>query len=124
MTSSRFLERWFEIMDSDEPQRVLELITDDFVMTVQFSKGDGQSAEFVGDRAGLEAYLDQREKSVLVHHVTQGARIGDVELVLGRTTRDGSFEASFNASALIDAATDRCRRLLIGRTPEVEFPED
>jgi len=122
MSSTPFLERWFEIMDSDEPERVLDLITDDFVMSVQFSQGAGQSAEFVGDRAGLEVYLDQREKSVLVHHVTRGARVGDVELVLGRTTRDGAFEASFNASALIDATSDRCRRLLIGRTPEVEFP--
>ena len=122
MSSTPFLERWFEIMDSDEPERVLDLITDDFVMSVQFSQGAGQSAEFVGDRAGLEVYLDQREKSVLVHHVTRGARVGDVELVLGRTTRDGAFEASFNASALIDATSDRCHRLLIGRTPEVEFP--
>jgi hypothetical protein len=122
MSSTPFLERWFEIMDSDEPERVLDLITDDFVMSVQFSKGAGESAEFVGDRAGLEAYLEQREKSVLVHHVTEGARVRDVELVLGRTTRDGDFEASFNASALIDA-TDRCSRLLIGRTPQIEFPQ-
>ena len=124
MSTTPFLERWFEIMDSDEPERVLDLITDDFVMSVQFSQGTGQSTEFVGDRAGLEAYLEQREKSVLVHHVTQGARVGDVELVLGRTTRDGDFEASFNASALIDAASDKCRRLLIGRTPQIEFPQD
>ena len=123
MSATPFLERWFEIMDTDEPERVLGLITDDFVMSVQFSKGAGQSAEVVGDRIGLETYLEQREKSVLVHQVTQGARVGDVELVLGRTTRDGAFEASFNASALIDATSDRCRRLLIGRTPEVEFPQ-
>jgi hypothetical protein len=124
MTATPFLERWFEIMDSQEPERVLGLITDDFVMSVQFSKGEGQSAEFVGDRAGLEVYLEQRERSVLVHHINQGARVGDVELVLGRTTRDGVFEASFNASALIDPATDGCRRLLIGRTPLVEFPTE
>lgn len=124
MSTTPFLERWFEIMDSDQPERVLDLITDDFVMSVQFSQGAGQSAEFVGDRAGLEAYLEQREKSVLVHHVTHGARVGDVELVLGRTTRDRDFEASFNASALIDVASDTCRRLLIGRTPQIEFPPD
>jgi hypothetical protein len=122
MTATPFLERWFAIMDSDEPERVLDLISDDFVMSVQFSKGEGQSAEFVGDRAGLELYLEQREKSVLVHHVTHCARVDDVELVLGRTTRDGAFEASFNASAMLDAETNRCRRLLIGRTPEIEFP--
>jgi len=122
MTSTPFLERWFALMDSDTPERVLELVTDDFTMSVQFSKGEGAAAEFTGDHAGLVAYLQQREKSVLVHHVTHGARVGDVELVLGQTTRGGSFEASFNASALLDAGTDRCRRLLICRTPEVEFP--
>lgn len=124
MSDTPFLERWFEIMDSDSPERVLDLISHDFTMSVQFSKGDGQSAEFVGDHAGLVAYLEQRERSVLVHHVTHGARVADVELVLGRTTRDGSFEASFNASALLDPATDRCRRLLICRTPELQFPQD
>ena len=124
MSATPFLERWFETMDSDTPERVLDYITDDFTMSVQFSKGDGQAAEFVGDHSGLVAYLEQRERSVLVHHVTHGARVGEVELVLGRTTRDGSFEASFNASALLDAATDRCRRLLICRTPELEFPQD
>jgi hypothetical protein len=123
MGATPFLERWFAIMDSDEPERVLDLIADDFVMSTQFSKGGGQSAEFVGDRAALELYLEQREKSVLVHHVTHGARVDGVELVLGRTTRDGEFEASFNASAMVDPATDRSRRLLIGRTPELEFPE-
>jgi hypothetical protein len=124
VTATPFLQSWFEIMDSDRPERVLDLITDDFEMSIQFSKGEGQAAEFLGDRAGLEAYLEQREKSVLVHHLTEGARVGDVELVLGRTTRDGQFEASFNASALLDAETDKCRRLLIGRTPEIEFPQD
>jgi hypothetical protein len=124
MSATQFLERWFETMDSDAPERVLDFITDDFTMSVMFSRGDGQSAEFVGDHAGLVAYLAQRERSVLVHHVTHGARVADVELVLGRTTRDGSFEASFNASALLDGATDRCRRLLICRTPELQFPRD
>ena len=123
MSTTPFLERWFEILDSDEPERVLDHITDDFVMAIQFSKGAGESAEFVGDRAGLEAYLEQREKSVLVHHVIHGARVGDVELMLGQTTRDGDFEATFNASALLDVS-DKCRRLLIGRTPQIEFPQN
>ena len=122
MTQTPFLQAWFEIMDSDQPERVLDLITDDFEMSIQFSKGGGESAEFLGDRAGLEAYLEQREKSVLVHHLTHGARVDDVELVLGRTTRDGAFEASFNASAMLDTSTNRCRRLLIGRTPKLQFP--
>ncbi|MFL6061239.1 MAG: hypothetical protein ACJ72E_08410 [Marmoricola sp.] len=121
MTATPFLKTWFEIMDSETPERVLDLITDDFEMSIQFSKGEGVSAEFLGDRAGLETYLEQREKSTLVHHLTRGARIDGVELVLGRTTRDGEFEASFNASAQLDEAGERCRRLLIGRTPHLEF---
>jgi hypothetical protein len=89
MTETPFLHAWFEIMDSDTPERVLDLITDDFEMSIQFSKGEGQSAEFLGDRAGLVAYLEQREKSVLVHHITEGARVGDVEFLYGKVTDGG-----------------------------------
>ncbi|AFR51029.1 hypothetical protein [Gordonia sp. KTR9] len=114
------LARWFEYMDSDDPDRVLGMIADDFVMSVQFSKGAGESAEFVGDRAGLVKYLGQREKSVLVHHIDLGVTEAGHEMVLGRTTRDGAFEASFSAIAQVDAA-GAVRRLLIARTPEVSF---
>jgi hypothetical protein len=114
------LARWFGYMDSDDPDRVLDMITADFRMSVQFSKGEGASAEFVGDRDGLVGYLAQREKSTLIHVIDRGVTVGGVELVLGRTTRDGAFEASFNASAQV---TDdgKVRRLLIGRTPEISF---
>lgn len=121
--STPALVRWFAAMDSDSPDDVLGMITDDFRMSVQFSRGEGQSAEFTGDRQGLVGYLEQREKSTLVHHVLAGARVGQVELVLGKTTRDGEFEASFNATAQLDDGTGRLRRLLICRTPEVEFAE-
>ncbi|MEV0106359.1 hypothetical protein AB0H42_08460 [Nocardia sp. NPDC050799] len=114
------LARWFGYMDSDDPDRVLGMISDDFTMSVQFSKGSGESAEFVGDRAGLVAYLAQREKSTLIHHIDVGAVVGEYELVLGRTTRAGEFEASFNATAQLDATGAVCR-LLIARTPEVAF---
>jgi len=121
MAAAEFLAAWFAILDSEDPDRVLDLITDDFEMSIQFSKGNGTSAEFLGDRAGLVAYLAQREKSVLVHHAMASVRVDDVEMMLGRTTRDGVFEATFNASALLEGG--KCRRLLIGRTPEIEFPE-
>ncbi|EQM31515.1 MULTISPECIES: hypothetical protein [Rhodococcus] len=114
------LIQWFEYMDSDDPDRVLTMISKDFVMSVQFSKGDGQSAEFVGDRDGLVAYLAQREKSVLIHHIDAGAFVDGVELSLGRTTRGGDFEASFNATAQLDSE-GKVRRLLIARTPELSF---
>ncbi|SNS77909.1 hypothetical protein SAMN05421642_105151 [Rhodococcoides kyotonense] len=114
------LAQWFEYMDSDDPDRVLNMITADFVMSVQFSKGQGASAEFVGDREGLIAYLAQREKSTLVHHIDAGVTVDGLELVLGRTTRDGEFEASFNATAQI-GDDGNVRRLLIARTPEISF---
>ena len=121
MSDTPFLDAWFEFMDSDRPERVLDLITPDFEMSIQFSTGSGNASEFLGDRAGLVAYLEQREVSVLVHHLTHGARVEDVEMALGNTTRDGKFEAAFNVSAELDPAANKVRRLLIARTPEIEF---
>ncbi|MET3860452.1 hypothetical protein ABIE38_001362 [Dietzia sp. 2505] len=120
-TSTPLLHAWFEIMDSDDPDRVLGHITDDFQLSILFSKGES-AAEFDGDRAGLEVYLEQREKSVLTHHILSGARVGDTELCLGETRRDGDFEASFNASAEL-TGDDKVRRLLICRTPKVRFTD-
>lgn len=121
MSSTPHLDRWFATMDSDDPDDVLNQITDDFVMSVQFSKGGGESAEFRGDRAGLEAYLAQREKGALVHEVQSSSTADDVELCLGRTTRGGEFEAQFTAAAQIEPASGKVRRLLICRTPEISF---
>ncbi|MBB1030140.1 hypothetical protein G6027_04395 [Dietzia sp. SLG310A2-38A2] len=120
-TSTPLLHAWFEIMDSDDPDRVLDHITADFQLSIQFSKGES-AAEFHGDRAALEVYLAQREKSVLTHHILSGARVGDTELCLGETRRGGDFEASFNASAQL-TAEDKVRRLLICRTPRVRFTD-
>ncbi len=89
-------------------------------MSVQFSHGSGRSVKFVGDRSGLMSYLAQRDKSAFVHQVLAGTTSGQIELVLGEVTRDGDFEASFNATAQVDDS-GRMRRLLICRSPEVEF---
>ena len=121
-TTTPLLRDWFEIMDSTTPERVLDMITDDFRLSILFSTGD-RAAEFDGDRAGLEVYLAQREVSVLTHHILQGAHVDGTELVLGETRRDGAFEASFNASAQLTADGTRVRRLLICRSPEVRFTD-
>ena len=121
-TTTPLLRDWFEIMDSTTPERVLDMITDDFRLSILFSTGD-RAAEFDGDRAGLEVYLAQREVSVLTHHVLQGAHVDGTELVLGETRRDGAFEASFNASAQLTDDGTRVRRLLICRSPEVRFTD-
>jgi ketosteroid isomerase-like protein len=111
---------WFETMDSDTPERVLDMITDDFEMSVLFATSDG-AAEFHGDREGLVGYLEQREKSVLTHHILRGQRMSDTELVLGETRRGNTFEASFNSTAQLSADGRLVRRLLICRTPRVGF---
>lgn len=107
-------------MDSTTPERVLDLITDDFQLSVLFSTGD-YAAEFAGDRTGLEVYLEQREVSALTHHILQGSRVDDTELVLGETRRGTAFEASFNASAQLAEDGTKVRRLLICRSPLVRF---
>lgn len=120
--STPLLHAWFDIMDSDDPDRVLDRITDDFQLSIQFSKDDS-AAEFHGDRDGLIVYLAQREKSVLTHHILSGASVDGTELCLGETRRDGEFEASFNASAQLTPEGDCVRRLLICRTPAVRFTD-
>jgi len=120
MAATPLLQAWFEIMDSTTPERVLDMITDDFRLSILFSTGD-KAAEFEGDRAGLEVYLAQREVSVLTHHLLQGAVVDDTELVLGETRRAGAFEASFNASAQLSEDSAKVRRLLICRSPSVRF---
>ena len=120
MSTTPLLHAWFEILDGDDPDRVLTMITDDFRLSILFATADG-AAEFHGDREALVGYLDQREKSTLVHHVLTGARVEDTELVLGETRRAGDFEASFNASAQLDGDGAKIHRLLICRTPKVSF---
>lgn len=122
MSATPLLHAWFEVMDSAAPERVLDMITDDFRLSILFSKGD-EAAEFEGDRAGLEIYLGQREVSTLTHHILQGSHVDDTELVLGETRRDGAFEASFNASAQLTEDGQNVRRLLICRTPRVRFTD-
>ncbi|MDT9593258.1 hypothetical protein RDV89_09285 [Nocardioides zeae] len=114
-----FLTRWFAHLDSDEPDRVLDLISDDFAMSILFASAPGAAVEFVGDRDGLVAYLAQRARSTFVHVILQGTQEAGIEQVLGKTTLDGAFAASFNATAQV--VDGRLRRLLIARTPALTF---
>jgi hypothetical protein len=120
MGTTPLSQAWFEIMDSVTPERVLDMITDDFQMSVLFATSNG-AAEFHGDREGLIGYLEQREKSVLTHHILRGERVDDTELVLGETRRGDTFEASFTSTAQLSEDGRLVRRLLICRTPRVEF---
>jgi hypothetical protein len=120
MTPTPLLNDWFTILDGDEPDRVLDMISDDFALSILFATAQG-AAEFHGDREALVGYLAQREKSTLVHHILRSDRVDDTELVLGETRRQGAFEASFNASAQLTDDGKKIRRLLICRTPQLAF---
>jgi hypothetical protein len=118
--AAALLTRWFKIMDSDAAEEVLDLIADDFQLSVVFATGTGSAQDFSGDRSALEGYLDQRLKGVRTHIVLSAASAGADELVLGEVRRGDAFEATFVAAARLDDA-GRVRRLMIGRSPGVAF---
>ncbi len=115
------LVRWFEIMDSAAPERILDLVADDFAFSIVFSTGDEATArDFSGGRSAMDGYLAQRERGTRVHRLLAVSTVGDTEFALGEVIRLGVWEASFLASAVLDAE-GRVRRLLMGRSPGVAF---
>jgi hypothetical protein len=119
-TAAPFLTAWFEIMDSDEPARILDLITENFTFSILFSTGSDTATDFAGGRPALEHYLHQREKGVLTHHLVAASTSGRTELFVGEVRRAGAPVASFVAAGQI-GASGRLERLLIGRSPTVLF---
>ncbi|MCX4641309.1 hypothetical protein ACFVY1_29750 [Streptomyces sp. NPDC058293] len=115
-----FLTAWFEILDSDEPDRILDLISDDFSLSILFSTGDGNATDFAGDRAALVGYLQQRERGTRTHHRLSATTLGQDELFLGEVRRGEVPEASFVAAGRVNAA-GRLERLLIGRSSQIRF---
>jgi hypothetical protein len=122
-TTAALLVRWFGLMDGDAPHDILGLVADDFQFSIVFSTGDETARDFSGGRSAMEGYLAQREKGTRIHRVLASSRVGDTEFVLGEVIRLGEWEASFVASARIDAA-GTVSRLIIGRSPGVAFPGD
>ena len=120
-TTAPALVRWFEIMDSEAPEDILGLLTDDFQFSVVFATGNANASDFSGGRAAMEGYLAQRERGTRVHRLLAASATGDTEFALGEVIRHSEWEASFVASALL-AGDGRLRRLIIGRSPGVAFP--
>jgi hypothetical protein len=119
-TQAPFLTAWFEIMDSDQPSRILDLISDDFTFSILFSTGGDTATDFRGGRAVLEHYLEQREKGTRTHHMLMATSSGREELFLGEVRRGGEPEATFVAAGQLNSG-GRLQRFLIGRSPAVLF---
>jgi hypothetical protein len=117
--SAPFLSAWFEIMDSDEPSRILGLISDDFTFSILFSTDDG-AVDFAGGRPALVGYLEQREKGTRTHHRLAATTTGNRELFLGEVRRGDEQEATFVAAGELNG-DGRLARLIIGRSPAVLF---
>ncbi|MFC6065291.1 hypothetical protein [Streptomyces ochraceiscleroticus] len=115
-----FLTAWFEILDGDQPDKILDLISDDFTLSILFSTGDGNATDFAGDRAALVGYLDQRERGTRTHHLLSATTLGQDELFLGEVRRAGVPEATFVAAGRV-GDDGRLQRLLIGRSSEIRF---
>lgn len=118
--TASFLSNWFAILDSDDADRILDLISDDFSFSILFSTGGDGATDFHGGRPEMEGYLAQRAVGVRTHHQLSASTVGRDELFLGEVRRSGVPEATFVASARLDEA-GRVRRLLIGRSPAVLF---
>ncbi|MFH8572970.1 hypothetical protein [Streptomyces sp. NPDC017993] len=120
--SAPFLTAWFDILDGDEPASILNLISDDFSLSILFSTGDGDGAatDFAGGRDALVGYLDQREKGTRTHHRLSAATVGQDEFFLGEVRRAGVPEASFVATGRVNEK-GRLQRLLIGRSSGIRF---
>ncbi|MEU6146208.1 nuclear transport factor 2 family protein [Streptomyces sp. NPDC047081] len=119
-SAAPFLTTWFGILDSDDADRILDLISDDFSFSILFSTGGDAGTDFHGGRAEMEGYLAQREVGTRTHHLLTASAVGRDELYLGEVRRSGTPEATFVASARLDDE-GRVRRLLIGRSPAVLF---
>ena len=115
-----FLTAWFDILDGDEPFRILDLVSDDFTLSIVFSTGEDNATDFAGGRAALAGYLEQREKGTRTHHLLSAATVGRDELFLGEVRRGGLHEANFVAAGRLNGE-GRLERLLIGRSARMHF---
>lgn len=114
------LTTWFQVIDSDRPEGILDLIAADFRFSIVFGTGAGAATDFAGGKQELEGYLRQREKGVLTHRVLSTGVDGRDELVLGDTRRAGTFESTFVAAARL-GDDGLVRNLMIGRSPMLEL---
>jgi hypothetical protein len=114
------LARYFAALDGPDPMSALELVSDELRFAALFSTdASSDNRQFLGGRAELAAYIEQRGDPGWRHHIVGAALDGDVELAWGETRYpDGSLAATFVVAARLDA-DGRLERLIAGRTPAI-----
>jgi hypothetical protein len=116
-----FLRRFYEIVDRNEPEPVMALLSDDLRFSILFSTEPGGDArDFSGGYAEFAAYMHQRGAPEWTHHVLAESADEGVELAFGETRQGGRVVATWVAAATLDS-DGRLERYLVGRSPAVVF---
>jgi hypothetical protein len=116
-----FLRRFYEIVDGNDTERVLALLSDDLRFSILFStESGGDARDFAGGYAEFEGYLRQRGAPTWTHHVLAESAENGVELAFGETRQDGQVVATWVAAATLDG-DGRLSRYIVGRSPAVTF---
>jgi hypothetical protein len=118
-----FFERYFAALDGPDPASALELVSDEVRFAALFSTdASAHNRQYLGGRAELAAYIEQRGDPGWRHHILGSAVDRGVELAWGETRyADGSVAATFVGAARLDA-DGRLLRYITGRTPAITFP--
>jgi hypothetical protein len=116
------LERYFAALDGPEPLSALELVSEDVRFAALFSTdASSHNRQFLGGRAELVDYIEQRGDPGWAHHILGAGVDGEVELAWGETRyADGALAATFVIAVRVDAA-GRIDRLITGRTPAIRL---
>jgi hypothetical protein len=113
LEAPKFLPAYFETLD-ESALDALPMLADGFRFCFLWSDERGPR-EFAGGLDDFHGYLEQRQAEGQRHHIDVGAREGDVEVVLGHTTRWGERLGNFTFAVWLDA-DGRAERLYSGRT--------
>jgi hypothetical protein len=116
------IERYFAALDGPDPISALECVSDRVRFAALLSTdASGDNRQFLGGRAELAAYIEQRGDPGWRHHVLGAGVDGACELAWGETRyADGRLAATFAIAARVDA-DGLVDRLICGRTPAIRL---
>jgi hypothetical protein len=113
VTEPQFLPGYFDTLDA-QALDVLPMLAPGFTFSFLWSD-EGGAREFTGGLDEFHGYLDQRQAEGQRHHIDVGTREGQIEVVLGHTTRYGNRLGTFTFALWLDA-DGKAERLYSTRT--------